>query len=283
MSTSQIPFLDFGGAGPLLHFAHANAYPPECYRLFINELRPHYHVLAMKQRPLWPHTNPAELTSWQIFADDMVRFLVEQELENVIGVGHSLGGVATMLAAQQHPQLFRALVLIEPVFLPPHLLQMAAAQPHMAEKTPMVRNARHRRDHWHSRQEAFDRFRQKAVFARWSDAALWDYVNYGTHEHGNAVVLTYPRDWEAAIYAHLPTTVWEDIERITHPTLAICAAETDTIYPESWQLWQAKQPEATFIQIADADHMVPMQRPSYLAQTIHQFLQALADDNPDHK
>ena len=38
-------------------------------------------------------------------------------LSGIVGIGHSLGGVTTMYAALQRPDLFRALVFIDPVFL----------------------------------------------------------------------------------------------------------------------------------------------------------------------
>lgn len=267
-----IPFVDFGGTGPLIHFAHANAYPPRSYRLFMEALQPHYRVIGLEQRPLWPDGDPITLTSWQLFADDLIRFFDQQGLENVIGVGHSLGAVATLLAARKRPSLFRALVLIEPVFLPPHILEMASANPAATAHLPLVVGARRRRQQWASRQEAFDRWRRKPVFQRWSDEALWDYVNHGIKEDGDLVILTFPREWEAQIYATPPITVWEDITHITHATLAIRAAETDTILPEPWQLWQDRQPDATFIQIPAAGHMVTMEHPQTLAGIIHQWL-----------
>ncbi len=267
--TAQIPFIDFGGAGPVLHFAHANAYPPGCYRQFIDALTPHYRVLAIEQRPLWPHSRPEALTSWELLADDLIRFFEQEGLDNVIGVGHSLGGVATLYAAVKRPSLFRQLVLIEPVFLPPELLKMAAANPDGAYKLPLVRVAQNRRNHWASRQEAFDRFRTKSVFRRFSDEALWDYVNCAIYEDAaGEFVLTYPREWEARIYAHPPLHVWEHLPQAQPPTLAIRAAESDTVMPAAWQLWQELQPAATFVEIPDAGHMLTMERPSLIAQTI---------------
>jgi hypothetical protein len=49
--THEIPFHDFGGDGPVLHFAHANAYPPGCYQQFIAPFLAHYHVTAIYHRP----------------------------------------------------------------------------------------------------------------------------------------------------------------------------------------------------------------------------------------
>ena len=82
--------------------------------------------------------------------------------EGHAGVGHSLGAVATMMAARKEPQRFRALALIEPVFLPPHVLQAIRAHPKLAAERPFVLSALRRRDRWPSRADAFARFREIA-------------------------------------------------------------------------------------------------------------------------
>ncbi|PID85476.1 MAG: hypothetical protein CSA11_00765 [Chloroflexi bacterium] len=270
---TNIPFIDFGGSGSLLHFAHANAYPPECYQQFITPFLSNYHVMAIKHRPLWPGSHPRELTSWQVITDDVIHFFQQEGLQHVIGVGHSLGAVATMYAAVQCPHLFRAIVLIEPVFLPPQILKLAAANPQAAAEQPFVLRALHRRNRWQSRQEAFDRFRSKSVFERWPDDSLWDYVNNGIHEEDGEFVLTYPQEWEGRVYAKPPLLVWEHIAQVTVPTLAVRASETDTLFAESWQLWQDLQPQATFVELVDLGHMLPMERPLLVAEIIQNWLE----------
>lgn len=269
----NIPFVNFGGRGPLLHFAHANAYPPECYQQFIDLFLENYHVTAIKHRPLWSGSHPDELTSWQVITDDLIQFFEQEGLQNVIGIGHSLGAVATMYAAVQRPELFQAIVLIEPVFLPPQILQLAEAYPDKAAEQPFVLRALHRRNRWESRQAAFDRFRSKSVFEKFSDDILWDYVNNGVHEDNGEFILTYPREWESRIYSRPPLSVWERIPQVTVPTLAIRAAESDTLFPDSWQLWQELQPQATFVEMADLGHMLPMERPLLVADTIQSWLE----------
>ena len=76
--TDQIPFEDFGGTGPTLHFAHPNAYPPACFKAMLEPLTAEYHVIAMHERPLWPNHSPEEFTNWQVIADDLRRFLYRQ-------------------------------------------------------------------------------------------------------------------------------------------------------------------------------------------------------------
>jgi len=273
--SGAIPFEDFGGQGPLLHFAHPNAYPPAVFRPLLERLTTSFHVIAVHHRPLWPSSDPAEFEEWQLIAGDLAHFLDQYGCPQVIGVGHSLGAVATLKAAWQRPELFSKLVLIEPVFLDPQILQWAEANPHLNEQSPMVRTARRRRSHWPDRRAAFEHFRPKNVFARWSDESLWAYVNGAlTDTENGEVTLAFSREWEAQIYAHLPTGVWEDIPRAPQPTLAIRGAESDTLSAAAWQLWQELQPHTTFLEIAEAGHMVPMERPREVALAIEQFLYA---------
>ncbi len=283
-TTSPIPYDDFGGSGPPLHFSHANAYTPGCYRQFLEPLTRDYHVLAAHHRPLWylapghadhEQAAPGEGTAdWPTAAADLLRFLDQQGLERVIGVGHSLGAVSTMLAARQQPERFSAIVLIDPVFLSPHVLETAAANPDHLFLRGMVQGALRRRDRWASRQEAFDRFRAKPVFERFSDEALWDYLNHGLHEEPETgeVVLSYPRDWEARFYTDPPQMVWDELPQLTVPTLAIRASESDTLFPDAWAQWQLLQPAATFVEMDGVGHMVPIEAPVDTAVVVEHWL-----------
>ena len=273
--TDSIPFVDFGGEGEILHFAHPNAYAPETFNRFVAPLSEHYHVMALKQRPLWPHSDPTEMTNWMLFADDLIAFFDQEGLRNVVGLGHSMGGVATMYAAVKRPELFSKLVLIEPVFMPPVVLNMVANMtPEDMKQHPLVQSALYRRSQWASRQEAFDRFRTKPVFARFSDESLWDYVNYsiGDNEDGT-VSLLFPSTWEAQIYSHFPQQVWDELPKVTQPMLSIRGAETDTLMPEAWAKWQDLQPNGTYIEMADVGHMLTLERPSAVAEVVLNYLQ----------
>lgn len=271
----KIPFEDFGGQGPILHFAHANAYTPGCFRQILLPLTAQFHVVAIKHRPLWPGSKPEEMEDWGLIQEDLQRFFEQQGYQGVIGVGHSLGAVVTMMAAWRNPGLFRALVLIDPVFLPQKILQMAAEHPGAATSMPLVEVARRRRHVWPDRQFAFNNFRAKKVFSRWPDQSIWDYVNEGLQPTADGQVsLSYSREWEAQFYATPSVTVWQEIPRVPQPTLAIRGKESMTLTAESWQLWQELQPTAQFVEIPDAGHMIPMEQPQILVSLIQEYLES---------
>ncbi|MCP5094181.1 MAG: alpha/beta hydrolase [Chloroflexi bacterium] len=275
--TNPIPFHDFGGNGPLLHFAAPNAYTPECFHQFISPFLDHFHVISMIHRPLWHGSSPDELVGdWHVFADDLIAFFEQQALHEVIAIGHSLGGVATTYASVKRPELFKKLVLVDPVFLPVQLLQMARLYPEkVAEQHPLLARTLRRKNRWSSRQAAYTHFRNRSVFEQWPDASIEAYVNYALREEPESgdIILCWPREWEARIYSILPQGVWDAIAQVAHPTLAIRAAKTDTLFPPAWDHWQVLQPHATFVELPDVGHMMMMERPLLVAQTILDYLQ----------
>ncbi len=278
--TEGIPFEDFGGSGQLLHFAHANAYPPGAYRAFLAFLANASRVLAIKHRPLWSNESPTDFSKWKQIAQDIITFCDQNELHRLIGVGHSLGAVTTMMAALERPDLFRLLMLIEPVLLPQAALSQLEEEDDINGRTnwPWVATALNRRNNWPSRDEAFNHFRMKKVFSRWSDEVLSDYIISGLRRNKEGhFELTYPREWEARIYALPPTDVWNIISRIEAPTLAVRGVDSQTLSPEAWSFWQKTQPQATFVEISRSGHLLPMERPRYLAEVVLDFLSQAID------
>ncbi|MDX1614037.1 MAG: alpha/beta hydrolase [Candidatus Promineifilaceae bacterium] len=281
---NSIPFDAYGQHGPVLHFAHANAYPPGCYRQLLTSLEANFRVLAMHQRPLWPGSQPEAVDDWRVFAADLQRFCKQQGLGHIIGIGHSLGAVATMMAALAQPDLFRALVLIEPVFLPPELLALMESQGDELRRQdlPLVQTALRRRSQWPSRQAAFDHFRSKRVFRHLSDSALQDFVAHGlVADEAGEFRLAFPPRWEARIYGLIPTAVWRLIPQVSQPILGLRGEYSDTLSKASWNHWQQGQPQATFVEVADSGHLLPLERPVAVSTAIRRFVADLPGRGAD--
>jgi len=278
------PFLALGDAGPLLHFAHGNGYPPSSYRQFLTALAADFQVRACFHRPLWPDSDPKFMTRWSDLAGDLIDLFDQEGWRDVIGVGHSLGSVLTLHAAVRRPDLFRALVFVDPVFLPPPILEMVASGDMATAFYDMqlAQSARRRRDWWPDRDEAFARFRAKSVFARMSDDAVWDYVNSITRPaaDGNGVTLAYPKAWEAHIYSNLPTDVWEQLHRLQQPALAVRAGLSRTLMVPAWEHWQANWPQMKFVELPDVTHLLTFEEPAAVAAVVRQFAATLAPPTP---
>ena len=86
-------------------------------------------------------------------------------------------------------------------------------------------------------------------------------------------MLSYPREWEARFYARPPTNVWDELPALAHPTLAIRATESDTLYPDAWALWQTLQPSATFVEMDGVGHMLTAEAPEDVAGVVIHWLE----------
>jgi pimeloyl-ACP methyl ester carboxylesterase len=275
----DIPLLDLGGDGPDLHFAHANGFPAETYRRFLAPLVGRFHVLAMNARPLWPGSSPTGVRGWPDFADDLIAFLDAHARAPVVGMGHSLGAVTTALAAIKRPDLFRALVLVDPVFFPPGLSFFWRWMKRLgrADRLYLVRDALRRRRDWPDRETVLARYREVPAFARWDEGVLCDYVEGGTVPiDGGGVRLRYPPEWEAWIFAHTPDDCWRFIPKVPAPCLVVRGETSDTFREPALARMRRVLPAARTVTVPACGHFLPMERPETVADAALQFLAELS-------
>lgn len=269
-----IPFEDFGGKGEIIHLAHANGFPPTTYNQLVNELTPHHHVIGFKARPLWPNSQHAAFKTWRQGADDLIAFLDQQKLKNIIGVGHSFGAICSIMAANKRPDLFKQLILIEPVVLPKWYYALSVLPEFIVKRyNPLVKKTLERTDTWQDRQRVFENFRSKKVFSEIGDEALWDYVNAATSEAANgSVFLNYSKEWEAQIFLSV-VDPWKELKQLKVPYLAVRGQSSDTIIPSVWEKWKAINKTGKMIEMADSGHLVPLEKPVELAREILAYLE----------
>jgi pimeloyl-ACP methyl ester carboxylesterase len=276
----MIPFTDFGGDGPQLHFLHANGYPPACYLPLVELLKDRYHVSAMHLRPLWPMARPKEIGAWHPLSDDLLLFLKEQKYGPVIGVGHSIGAIVTLRAALRQPEHFRVLVLIDPVLFPPRFIatyNLIKALGLAYRLHPLIAGALKRRRTFDDLDTLYNGYRRRHIFRYFSDENLRIYVNGISKPHpGGGYELAYSPDWEARIYY---TGVWRDMDlwrglpNLKVPTMIIRGAETDTfLTPAAWRV-QKVNPAIFLETIPKSTHLVPLERPEQVYRKIEWFLQ----------
>jgi pimeloyl-ACP methyl ester carboxylesterase len=279
----MIPLLELqpgNGVAPTLHLYHANGLPPETYKVLVNALDDDLKVVALYARPMWnPRPSPDSFVSWEIMADDLLHGLDEHGIDTVIGVGHSMGGTSTMLASIKQPERFAAIILLDPVLMPRrYLWLLKVLQSTIGYKIPLVEMALKRRRNWESAEAAFQRYQGRAIFEKWPDQALRDYIDGVTRFQENTaseLELIYPPEWEAKIYETMPLDVWQHVPKITVPTLVICGADSDTFRPLSAQLWRKLRPDINVISIPDATHFVPVEQVEAVSSAMGEFIRGL--------
>jgi pimeloyl-ACP methyl ester carboxylesterase len=212
-------------------------------------------------------------------ATDLEKDLEAVGARNVLGVGHSLGGVLTLWASIHRPHLFRAIVLVDPVILPVSQLRMLRLLNFvgLGRRHALVQRTLRRRQEWPSRQACFDHLRGKPLFDLWSDTALLDYVHYGTRARDDgSVELTYPPAWEAQIFATPPTGIWRDLRQVQVPCLFIRGELSSTFRAESLRRIGRLLPHASLVTLPGGGHLLPMEIPQAVGAAIRRFFDGLA-------
>ncbi len=291
---SPISSFDLGGDGPPLHFLHANGYPPECYRPFLELLQSQYHVFGMLLRPLWPGSNPNDIQDWKPFSEDLLRFLTPPTPAPVIGVGHSIGAIVTLRAALRDPGKFRALVLIDPVLFVPgfltkwHIVRLLG----LGERLhPLIAGAKKRRRTFDDLETVFRGYRNRSIFRYMSDENLRIYIEGMTRKTDNGYELVYSPEWEARIYltGMHDFDIWRNLPKLEVPTLFIRGAETDTFLENAAQLVhrtaalvhrtatlvKRKQPRARVETLDKSTHLLPLECPQEVFDLMQSFLKSL--------
>jgi len=274
------PLLTRGGAGPLLHWAPANGFPLTTYRPIIDGLANRYRSLTVPPRALWPDIGqpPDRPGTWWELAEDLVGGLRQHATEPVVAIGHSSGGVASLLATLLDRSLFRGLVLLDPTILAPRILDQfraAKADGWQVSRHPFAFRARERRSEFASYEEAFAFWRDKALFRDWSDDALRLYVEGILRPlPRRGYTLAWSGAWEAYYFESVQTEIWSDLTRLdpSLPILAVGGSTSDVFGPESTDKFRDLVPWAT-VTTVQGGHLFPQSAPEATFRVLEAWLQ----------
>ena len=260
------------GEGRVLQFLHANAYAPGCYYQVFRHLD-QFEICLPYQRPLWENSDPSELKNWDLFVNDLIEHMDSLDRKNVVGIGHSMGGVTTLLASIKRPDLFSQIILIDPVILPGLFTSIMSMIPYSIKLKyfPIVKVASRRRNFWSSREEASNHFLAKKLFQRFDMDSFKDFIQFGLTEQGNGYTLSYPRAWEARVYGTAPN-LWGQLSKVKCPTTLIRAQYSDVITDERWEAIQQKMKLTDFVQVDQVGHLFPFEQPSECGRIIREAL-----------
>ncbi|MBT8331433.1 MAG: alpha/beta hydrolase [Deltaproteobacteria bacterium] len=271
-------YIDWGGNGPLAHFAHATGLCAGTYTPLVERLRARLKIVGMDDRGHGATRAPADpqtLKNWDIFVNDLERF-VEHMGKPVIAMGHSRGATVSMLLAIKRPDLIRALVLIDPTILPFswmwwwYVFKFTG----LTRFVPIVATAAKRRRVWSDRASILQAYQGKAVFQGWQDGFLEAYVRDGTEKTGDEQIrLCCDPSWESKCFAVCPHDIWRTIPLLHKPALIVYGAESDTFLAAAAKRFKANVPVAALLRFKETGHFVPMERPDETEKAIVDFLE----------
>jgi pimeloyl-ACP methyl ester carboxylesterase len=258
---------------PLLHFTHGNSFPAGVYRRFFDGLRDDFDVRALDMHG---HDEAFPVSDgWPGLVAELIAQL-ERYPEPAILVGHSLGGMLSVMAAKQRPDLVRCVVMLDsPVVagwraLVLRLLKNSA----VGERYSPARFSARRRMLWPDAQAAHSHFAAKELFAGWAPNVLGDYMNSGLKPHPDGMQLRFTREVETAVYRTLPHHIG-GLVKGRFPVPVGFIGGTDSVECRQAGLGPTRKLVGRFFRQIPGGHLFPMQAPDLAARATREMIAAL--------
>jgi pimeloyl-ACP methyl ester carboxylesterase len=259
----EMAVLEFGPADrPVdLVFLHANGFNALTCRALLAPLGATHRVWAPDLRGHGRTRLPTPMEGrrgWTDHRDDLLALLDGLDGPAPLVAGHSIGGTTALLAAAQRPELFRALLLLDPVIwrrIATALFHVPLAERFM-ERAPLIRGTRARRARFPDRAAAFAAYRKRALFADWPEDVLRDYLEDGLVEDGDGLVLACAPAWEASNYLSQAHDPWRALRRYPG-TVQVVKAETGSLC----RLPEGQRGDLSVTTASAAHHLFPITQP----------------------
>lgn len=262
---------------PLLVYCHATGFNAQTYTSLLTPLTDQFRIIAIDQRGHGfseADNNPDVLTGWDTYADDLVAIL-DVLGEPVCLSGHSMGSTVSMIAAAKRPALVKAMLLVEPVMMPPIFALIAMVRKLIGKRltSPLVEGAARRRAEFPDREMMFKSYKGRGAFKTWPDHYIRNYVEGGSIVVSpEKTVLACAPAWESKTFTMGSSNVWGRAGKVKCPVKVLYAETNSTMRPQSEKIVRRKQPNWDIEQVPGSSHFLPMEFTELVQQNLRELL-----------
>ena len=250
----------------IIQFSHANGFPAKTYTKLFDNLN-EYKISAINN--LGENTNAADI-NWYDLTDEILE-CVDKIGEPVIGLGHSFGGVLTLLAAAKKPELFKDVILLDPPLFSSKkrfLIRLMRAL-NIEDWVSPSGKSKHRRDHFDSKLTAKSIFQENKLFKHFHPQVLNDYVTHGLTDGKNDVELKISVEKELAIFHKMLTSFPKNVYKVK--CTLVYAAKNPILWESDLRWIKKKFTELNVIPFPGS-HLFPLENPESTALMIKRSL-----------
>lgn len=251
----------------ILHFSHANGFPAASYHKFLGYLESDFRIGSIDcigHDPAYPVTD-----GWPHLVAQLVDYLSTHCRAPVVGMGHSLGGYLTFMAAVQRPELFKCIILLDAPIIG-HFKGTAFGMLKrlgLVDRITPAHATRERRRVWPSVEDMIAHFRRRKIFRNFDPDCLRDYAVRGTSHEGGGVRLLFDPEIEYQIYRSVPHDLVYYCNRLKLPAGFIGGRHSNVLH----QVGLANTRRNFKLRRIEGGHLFPFERPQAAAEAVRQL------------
>lgn len=259
---------------PSFHFAHANGFNAGTYRKLLAPLAGKFPIFASDLRG---HgltdlpADPEQHADWQMYGRDVSQLLDALDQPAWVLAGHSMGAVASALAAAANPARVRGLLMLEPVTYPRIWRMIRSAQRALGRRhdNPMAQMTMRRREIFPDREMAFRAYRGRGAFRTWPEEYLRDFLDHGlSAQPDGSMKLACAPSWEAANYRAGPPPLADALRRLSCPITVMYGTVRSTTFAGELRAMKRAARQLRDIRIEGASHFLPKEHPDRVREEI---------------
>ncbi|MSQ06118.1 MAG: alpha/beta hydrolase [Dehalococcoidia bacterium] len=264
-------YLDWGNpkAPPLL-MLHGAGLCAHTWEPIAQGLAPDFHVMAFDQRGHGDTDGTPGDYLFERLGEDLAAIIQEAGWPALRVVGHSAGGLATIIAASLLPGRIQRAVLVDTRVGP-----RPAAAPG-ADLRQRAERARMKRTVWDSRQAMSEAYRTRAAFKSWREDVFQSFIDGGTRlqDDGRAALKCLP-EVEAAFYENRDSVdISKYLPGLQGRFLLLLGRYpgAQTLEDAGVQRFLKQVPGATVKPMPKGTHFMPMEYPDMVLEEARRFL-----------
>jgi len=255
----KLHYLDWGNpdAPPmlLLHGLSGNAH---YWDFFAQMMKNDYHILALDQRG---HGDSSWAASYgpKDYVLDLEAFVTALELDNIVLIGHSMGGINAIIYAARHPEQISQLAIID---IGPKIA--AAGMERMEKERASEPEA------FNSEEEAIKYMKQ--LQPRYSEVFVQHQARYAfKRDDKGRLTFKYDRTLRST-ELQSPQWLWGYLKEVICPTLLLNGMESDMLSRETAQKEANTLVFGSVVDIERAGHSIPGDNPQAFEVAVRNFL-----------
>ncbi|BCZ97336.1 alpha/beta hydrolase [Legionella pneumophila] len=257
----------------LIHFAHGNGFPSLCYKQLLEQLETRFDCCFIDKIGHDPDYPVGE--NWHNLVAEIIASIKRQAEQPVIAVGHSLGGVLSLLAAIEQPQLFKAVIMLDSPLIgafKSSMVRLAKALGIIDRVTPAFRTKK-RREHWQNYEQLISYLKTRDLFKTFTEECLNDYIKYGLEYKEDGYYLRFDRHIEYQIYRTIPHVIPRYKGKLTVPAALIYGDKSTVV--DRMDIRYMKNHFNVKCFKTTGTHLFPMEHPKAVGKQVIEVVDAI--------